>query len=312
MFSARYKLNFYVLFTWKLVLEVVCRWLFVVESRIRSRLCPCEVGDGQSGAGTSFVRVLRLFPVSIIPHILHTLQPNTAVIKTCGRSLRTFKRSNGQKSNLLPHQCQNFVFAAWCFKIQWYCFRYDPTTKRQSAEWRSPASPKGKKVRLQKSKVKKMHLCFYGRKGIFHHEFIPEGQSVTGIFYLSVLERLSKRNRRVRPEYSAPRQLVSSSRQCTGSPGSCYTRIFSPKTSVRAPSSVLLPWFIPLWLFSVPQTEVIIERAPVWRCSRHPSSCDIESSGHTTRRRAEVLPVFARSCHSLYRCRSDVLWIKCR
>jgi len=88
-----------------------------------------------------------------------------------------------------------------------------------------------------------------------------------------------------------------------------HTGIFSPKTSVRAPSSALIPWFIPLWLFSLPQTEVTIERAPVWRCSRHPSSCDIQSSGHTTRRRAEVLPVFARSCHSLYRCRRDVLWI---
>jgi len=57
---------------------------------------------------------------------------------------------------------------------------------------------------------------------------------------------------------------------------------------------------------------VTIEMASVWRCSRHPSSCDIESSGHTTRRRAEVLPVFARSCHSLYRCRRDILWIKYR
>ena len=104
------------------------------------------------------------------------------------------------------------------------------------------------------------------------------------------------------------RQLVSSSRQCTGSPGSWCTRIFSLKTSVHAPSSALLP----LWLFSVPQTEVTIERAPAWRCSRHPSSCDIESSGHTTRKRAEVLPVFARSCHSLYQCRRDVLWIKYR
>ena len=108
------------------------------------------------------------------------------------------------------------------------------------------------------------------------------------------------------------RQLVFSSRQCTGSPGSCCTRIFSPKTSVRAPLSALLPWLIPLWLFSVPQTEVTIERAPVWRCSRHTSSCDIKSLGHTTRRRAEALPVFARSCHSLYRCRRDVLWIKYR
>ena len=105
-------------------------------------------------------------------------------------------------------------------------------------------------------------------------------------------------------------QLVSSLRQCTGSPVSCCTRIFSSKTSVHAPSSTVLPWFIPLWLFSIPQTEVTIERAPVWRCSRHPSSCDVESSGNTTRRYAEVLPVFARSCHSLYRCRRDVLGIK--
>jgi len=29
-----------------------------------------------------------------------------------------------------------------------WCFRNDPTTKRQSAEWKSPASSKGKKVRL--------------------------------------------------------------------------------------------------------------------------------------------------------------------
>ena len=53
-------------------------------------------------------------------------------------------------------------------------------------------------------------------------------------------------------------------------------------------------------------------RAPVWKCSKHPSICEAESSGHTTRRRAEILPGFARSCHSLYRCRRDVFWIKYR
>ena len=157
-----------------------------------------------------------------------------------------------------------------------------------------------------------MLACFYDSKGIIHHEFVPKGQTVTGSFYLSVLEQLLEEDSPCPARVLSTRQLVSSSRQCTGSPGSCCTRIFSPKTSVRAPSSPLLPWLIPLWLFSVPQTEVTIKRAPVWWCSRHPSSCDIESSGHTRRRRAEVLPVFARSCHSLYRCRSDVLWIKYR
>ena len=43
-----------------------------------------------------------------------------------------------------------------------------------------------------------------------------------------------------------------------------------------------------------------------------PRSCDIETSGHTTRRCAEVVPVFARSCHMLYQCRRNVLWIKYR
>jgi len=53
-----------------------------------------------------------------------------------------------------------------------WCFRYDPTTKRQSAEWKSPASPKGKKVHLQKSKVKTMLVCFYDIKGIIHHKLV--------------------------------------------------------------------------------------------------------------------------------------------
>ena len=41
-----------------------------------------------------------------------------------------------------------------------WCFHYDPTTKHQSAEWKSPASLKGKKVHLQKSKVKTILVCF--------------------------------------------------------------------------------------------------------------------------------------------------------
>ena len=81
-----------------------------------------------------------------------------------------------------------------------WCFRYDPTTKRQSAEWKSPASSKGKKVCLQMT----MLVCLYDSKGIIHHEFVPEGQIVTGIFYLNVLEHRWMRIRRVRPEYSAP------------------------------------------------------------------------------------------------------------
>jgi len=61
-----------------------------------------------------------------------------------------------------------------------------------------------KKVCLQKSKVKTMLVCFYNNKVNIHHKFVPEGPTVTGIFYLSVLEHLWKRIHRVQPEYSAP------------------------------------------------------------------------------------------------------------
>ena len=47
-------------------------------------------------------------------------------------------------------------------------------------------------------------MCYYDSKGIIHYGFVPEGQTVIGSFYLSVLEHLWKRIRSVRPKYSSP------------------------------------------------------------------------------------------------------------
>jgi len=41
-----------------------------------------------------------------------------------------------------------------------WCFAYDPATKRQSAEWVGQNSPKPKKLRFQKSRVKTMLIVF--------------------------------------------------------------------------------------------------------------------------------------------------------
>ena len=71
-------------------------------------------------------------------------------------------------------------------------FAYDPATKRQSGEWVGRNSPKPKKLRFQKSRVKTMLIFF------FHREFVPEGQKVNAEFYVGVLDRLPKRIRRVR------------------------------------------------------------------------------------------------------------------
>lgn len=81
----------------------------------------------------------------------------------------------------------------------WF-FQYDPETKRQSSQWLSPHTPRPKKARMSKSKVKTMIISFFDSRGIVHKEFVPPGQTVNQHFYREVLERLRKRVLRVRPD----------------------------------------------------------------------------------------------------------------
>ncbi|GBL91735.1 hypothetical protein AVEN_71374-1 [Araneus ventricosus] len=50
---------------------------------------------------------------------------------------------------------------------------------------------------IQKKKV--MLVAFFGNEGVVHHEFVPDGQSVNGPFYMQVLKRLREAIRRKRP-----------------------------------------------------------------------------------------------------------------
>lgn len=82
-----------------------------------------------------------------------------------------------------------------------WVFQYDPETKRQSMQWAGKTSPRPKKFRLQKSRIKTMLIVFFDTQGIIHKEFVPEGQSVNGAYYLEVMKRLLKRISRVRPQF---------------------------------------------------------------------------------------------------------------
>jgi hypothetical protein len=52
-----------------------------------------------------------------------------------------------------------------------------------------------------KACVKTIFIVFFDAQGVIHREFVPEGQTVNGQFYLGVMERLLKRIRCVRPEF---------------------------------------------------------------------------------------------------------------
>ena len=96
-----------------------------------------------------------------------------------------------------------------------------------------------------------------------------QGQTITGNFYLSVLERPWKRIRRVRP-------------QAVGFLFMTMHRAVAVQEFLARKQVCVLhhPPYCDYFLF--PKLKLTIEGSPVLRCSRHPSSCDIESSGHTT------------------------------
>jgi hypothetical protein len=59
---------------------------------------------------------------------------------------------------------------------------YDPVTKQQFSQWKSPNSPRPKKVRQMKSKVKSTFIIFFDIKGIVHKEFFMAGKTVNSTY----------------------------------------------------------------------------------------------------------------------------------
>jgi len=52
-----------------------------------------------------------------------------------------------------------------------WVYGYDPETKQQSLQWKSPGSPRPKKARKSRSTTKSMLIVFFNIRGIVHHEF---------------------------------------------------------------------------------------------------------------------------------------------
>ena len=69
---------------------------------------------------------------------------------------------------------------------------YNPFTKQQSLEWKSPTSPRPKKARMSKSKVKVMLIAYFDVRGIIHKDFLPQGQTTNQHIYKDILRRLMR------------------------------------------------------------------------------------------------------------------------
>jgi hypothetical protein len=141
-----------------------------------------------------------------------------------------------------------------------WCFACDPETKRQSSEWVGETSPRPKKIKFQRSRIKNMFIIFFDSQGVVHKEFVPEGKTVNAEFYKGVMGRPLKRIQRVRPAAFCSRDFFFLH---DNAPAHKVCQFLTPKNVTTPLSHPVLSRFISARLFSVPQVENEFKRNPL-------------------------------------------------
>jgi len=144
-----------------------------------------------------------------------------------------------------------------------WVYGYDPETKQQSSQWKSPTSPRPKKARQVKSNVKSMIITFFDVKGIVHKEFVPTGQTVNSGFYCDVLRRLRENMRSHFPQLWREQTWLL---RCDNalSHTSVLTQQFLAKNKIAViPYPPYSPDLAPRDFCLFPKNEIESERTPV-------------------------------------------------
>jgi transposase len=84
-------------------------------------------------------------------------------------------------------------------------YGYDPETKEQLSQWKNSSSSRPKKAQWVRSEVKVLLTVFFDYRGIVHHSYAPEGQTINKEYYLEVMHHLHDAVRRKRPDLWASR-----------------------------------------------------------------------------------------------------------
>jgi len=81
-----------------------------------------------------------------------------------------------------------------------WVYGYDPETRVQSSQWKSPSSCAKKKMCQSRSNIKVVVIVFFDLDGIVRAEFVPRNTTVNSEYYKGLLEHLRNNVRRKRPE----------------------------------------------------------------------------------------------------------------
>ncbi|GFY31146.1 uncharacterized protein TNCV_4360531 [Trichonephila clavipes] len=107
------------------------------------------------------------------------------------------------------------------------------------------------------SRMKAMLTVFFDKNGVVYLEFVPEGQTVNGAFYVEVLKRLKRRVNRVRPEISANWKLHHDNAPSD----TCFmvTGHLTKNGIVTIPQSPYSPNLAPADFFLFPKVKTVLK-----------------------------------------------------
>ncbi|UYV61767.1 hypothetical protein LAZ67_1006433 [Cordylochernes scorpioides] len=107
-----------------------------------------------------------------------------------------------------------------------WMFEYDPESKRQSCAWHTKSSPRPKKARISKSRIKTMIIVFFDIRGIVHCYDVKENYTRAKGLYIGQLEPDS--TIKIKDGNGVPqtcRALIDSGSQANFISGQCRKRL---------------------------------------------------------------------------------------
>ena len=192
-----------------------------------------------------------------------------------------------------------------------WVYVYDPETKTQSSQWKSPGSPRLKKVRQVRSNIKSMLICFFDQKGIVHKECVPPGQTVIAAFYVDILKRLRENAQRKRPDQWRNNTWLLHHDNAPAHPASLTRRFLTNNNMTVVPHPPYSPNLAPSDFFLFPKLKMKLKG---WRFQTEEIQADIQAVlKHATRKWfPRMLQKLATPLGLLSSLRRGLLWRWCR
>ena len=106
-------------------------------------------------------------------------------------------------------------------------------------------------------------IFFFNSQGVVNKEFVPEGKTVNAEFYKGVMDSLLKRIQRVRPAAFCSRDFFLLHDNAPAHKAARFCQFFILKKCYNRLSPPVLSRFISARIFSVPQVENEVKRAPL-------------------------------------------------